>query len=101
MSAGDRCVGAITTFAAVAAAARPVIAGSHAITPRAGTGAARRTPSSASPTQTRVTTVTAGPAVTGGQPTATIAAGTAVTRRSTQPPTPSSPAVSGRANMPQ
>lgn len=86
MTAGDRCVGAIATFAAVAAADRPVVAGRQTIGPRASTGAARRPPGSASPTQARVATVTAGPAVTGGQPTATVAAGTAVTRRSTQPP---------------
>lgn len=84
MTAGDRCVGAIATFAAVAAADRPVVAGRQTIGPRASTGAARRPPGSASPTQARVATVTAGPAVTGGQPTATVAAGTAVTRRSTQ-----------------
>lgn len=101
MTAGDRCVGAIATFAAVAAADRPVVAGRQTIGPRASTGAARRPPGSASPTQARVATVTAGPAVTGGQPTATVAAGTAVTRRSTQPATPASPAVSGPADIPQ
>lgn len=101
MTAGDRCVGAIATFAAVAAADRPVVAGRQTIGPRASTGAARRPPGSASPTQARVATMTAGPAVTGGQPTATVAAGTAVTRRSTQPPTPASPAVSGPADIPQ
>ncbi len=73
MTAGDRCVGAIATFAAVAAADRPVVAGRQTIGPRASTGAARRPPGSASPTQARVATVTAGPAVTGGQPTATVA----------------------------
>lgn len=86
MTAGDRCVGAIATFAAVAAADRPVVAGRQTIGPRASTGAARRPPGSASPTQARVATVTAG---------------TAVTRRSTQPPTPASPAVSGPADIPQ
>ncbi len=61
MTAGDRCVGAIATFAAVAAADRPVVAGRQTIGPRASTGAARRPPGSASPTQARVATVTARP----------------------------------------
>lgn len=63
MTAGDRCVGAIATFAAVAAADRPVVAGRQTIGPRASTGAARRPPGSASPTQARVATVTASPAM--------------------------------------
>lgn len=41
MTAGDRCVGAIATFAAVAAADRPVVAGRQTIGPRASTGAAQ------------------------------------------------------------